>query len=85
MGFLMTKYHFLRIDMSDVPNLSNVVTLPVKRYVRFYKDFVECDFCGQQTRGRVYEGSQQVTCGSCSAVLIEVNHDQLDITFEPDF
>jgi hypothetical protein len=81
----MMNCHSRKINMSDVPDLSNVVTLPVKRYVRFYKDFVECDFCGQQTRGRVYEGSQQVTCGACNAVLIEVNHDQLDVMFEPDF
>ena len=33
-------------------------------YVRFYRDFIECDFCGQLTRGRVYEDSQEITCGS---------------------
>ena len=85
MGSLMMKYHFKEIKMSDVPNLDNVVILPVKRYVRFYRDYVECDFCGQQTRGRVYEGSQQVTCGACHSVLVEVNHDEIGVLFEPDF
>ncbi len=71
--------------MSDVPNLDNVVILPVKRYVRFYRSYHECDFCGQQTRGRVYEGTQQVTCGACDAVLIEAEHREIEIVFEPDF
>ena len=34
---------------------------------------------------RVYEGSQQVTCGACHSVLVEVNHDEIGVLFEPDF
>jgi len=85
MGSLMMNCHFRKADMSDVPNLDNVVILPVKRYVRFYRSYHECDFCGQQTRGRVYEGTQQVTCGACDAVLIEAEHREIEIVFEPDF
>jgi ribosomal protein S27E len=54
-----------------------------KPYVRFYRDFVECDFCGQLTRGRVYEDSQEITCGSCNATLWEFESD-IAIAFEPD-
>jgi len=36
-----------------------------QRFIRYYSDYVACDFCGEQTRGRVYESTQSVTCGSC--------------------
>jgi NAD-dependent dihydropyrimidine dehydrogenase PreA subunit len=41
-------------------------------FVRFYEEHIECDFCGQHTRGRVYDGTQCVLCGSCGHTLIEV-------------
>tara|TARA_R100001129_G_C5169762_1_gene204466 strand:- start:269 stop:484 length:216 start_codon:yes stop_codon:yes gene_type:complete len=55
--------------MSDVPNLDDVV-LKDRSYYNFYEAFIECDFCGQQTRGRVYTGSDNVKCGACDAVLL---------------
>ena len=54
-----------------------------KPYVRFYRDFIECDFCGQLTRGRVYEDSQEITCGSCHSTLWEFE-DDIAISFESD-
>jgi hypothetical protein len=41
-------------------------------FVRFYAEYIECDFCGEPTRGRVYDGEQEVVCGSCNRALIEV-------------
>lgn len=67
---------------SEWPN--NVVKLPKKDYVRFYDDFVECDFCGQQTRGRVYEGSQQIVCGACHTPFFEFYTEPGGITLELD-
>ena len=61
---------------------NNVIKLPKKDYVRFYDDFVECDFCGQQTRGRVYEGSQQIVCGACNAPFFEFYTEPGGITLE---
>ena len=29
-------------------------------FVRFYAEYIECDFCGEPTRGRVYDGEQEV-------------------------
>jgi hypothetical protein len=41
-------------------------------YVRHYEKFIECDFCGQQTRGRVYDDEpEKVYCGACNNVMIE--------------
>ena len=58
--------------MSDVPNLDDVV-LKDRSFHSFYEGFIECDFCGQQTRGRVYNGSSKVTCGACHAVLLDIS------------
>ncbi len=55
--------------MSDVPNLNDIV-LKDRSYFNFYEAFIDCDFCGQQTRGRVYNGSDNVKCGACDAVLL---------------
>ena len=60
--------------MSDVPNLDDVV-LKDRSYYNFYEGFIECDFCGQQTRGRVYNGSSEVKCGACHAVLLDISDE----------
>lgn len=48
------------------------------RYERYYIDFIECDFCGQSTKGRVYPHSLTVVCGSCHKPLKEVPHEEDD-------
>ncbi len=64
--------------MTKVISLSDRKSKP---YVRFYKDFIECDFCGEHTRGRVYEGSQEIVCGACNATLWEFE-DDVALSFE---
>ena len=61
--------------MSDVPNLDDVV-LKDRSYFNFYEGFIDCDFCGQQTRGRVYNGSHEVKCGACHSVLLTLTDVQ---------
>lgn len=35
-----------------------------------YNYYVECDFCGQHTRGRVYESAKtKVRCGACDRII----------------
>ncbi len=46
-----------------------------RRFVRFYVDYIDCDFCGQPTRGRVYDSTQEVTCGSCGKILLIVESE----------
>jgi len=42
-------------------------------YERYYKEYVNCDFCGQQTKGRIYvDQPTAVHCGACNRVMI--NH-----------
>jgi len=41
-------------------------------YIKLYEKFVDCDFCGQQTRGRVYDDEpEKAYCGSCNRVTVE--------------
>jgi len=41
-------------------------------YRRYYEDFVECDFCGAQTRGRVYRKKPtRVLCGACNRIILD--------------
>jgi hypothetical protein len=41
-------------------------------FLRYYDSHVTCDFCGQQTRGRLYEYSVDVVCGSCREAIATV-------------
>ncbi len=41
----------------------------IANYRRFYKSHVQCDFCGQLTRGRLFPSERVVRCGSCDRVL----------------
>lgn len=42
-----------------------------QEYERHYNEFVECDFCGQATRGRVYpERPIAVHCGACNRIIV---------------
>ncbi len=56
-------------------------------FVRFFADYVTCNACGNETRGRVYQESEQVVCSSCKAVLISMETDFAEMTvimFEPE-
>lgn len=44
-------------------------------FERYYIDFIECDFCGQSTRGRVYPHSLSVLCGACHKPLMELSDE----------
>jgi hypothetical protein len=54
------------------------VTKMSSTYVRFYKDFVPCDFCGQPSRGRVYDLTQRVVCGSCGEEWFSIDMVTVD-------
>ena len=48
------------------------MTKPETPYERYYKEYINCDFCGQQTRGRVYDDEpEKAYCGSCNRVIVE--------------
>ena len=61
-------------------------------FVRFFSDYVICDYCGVETRGRCYAETQQVVCSSCKGVLLDIDENMTDpregmmiVTFIPGF
>lgn len=46
------------------------------QFVQIYAKHIECDFCGQLTRGRVYQGSNVVVCGACNKPLMEFEDEE---------
>lgn len=63
----------------------NVIHIQSRRYVRFWPEHIECDFCGSLTRGRVYEDSGEVSCGACDSVIYEFPLTDPYIEFTPDY
>lgn len=42
-------------------------------FVRFFSDYVVCEHCGQDTRGRCYAETEQVVCSKCKGVLLDAS------------
>ena len=53
--------------------------------MRFFRNYVDCDWCGMQTRGRVYEETQTIVCSACRKPLLEIDEDvSYVLTLEED-
>jgi len=69
--------------------MTNVVKMRHNEFVRFFKEYIVCEECGEETRGRVYSESQQVVCSKCKGVLLdadaygEPNDGMLIVTYIP--
>lgn len=60
-----------------------------KEFVRFFKDYIICDHCGGETRGRCYSETEMVVCSKCNSVLLdarlmEEEDNTITILFTPD-
>ena len=56
-----------------------------RAFVRFFSDYVDCDWCSQPTRGRVYEESQSIICSVCRQPLLEISEeDSFVVVFDGD-
>jgi hypothetical protein len=67
--------------------MADVVDLEAQErdYVRFFRNYVDCDWCGMQTRGRVYEETQAIVCSACRKPLLEIDEDvSYVLTLEDD-
>lgn len=58
----------------------SVTKMTHNNFVRFFYDYVICDHCGEETRGRCYAETQRVICSKCKGVLLEVDEDTPDVT-----
>ena len=68
--------------------MTNVVNMNDRKFVRFFAEPVECEDCGKDTRGYVYEGSQQIICSHCRGVMLELERERITtemvIVFTPE-
>ena len=48
-------------------------------YIRYYEKHIDCDWCGRQTRGRIYKNRTDVSCGSCHRQLKEITKREIAI------
>ena len=65
--------------------MGKVINFERGPFVRFFKDYVDCGWCEQPTRGRVYEESQKIVCSVCNGVLLEIDDEPMVmLTFEED-
>tara|TARA_R110000850_G_scaffold24798_1_gene72114 strand:+ start:90 stop:266 length:177 start_codon:yes stop_codon:yes gene_type:complete len=47
-------------------------------YVKYYHDFIDCDWCGMMTRGRIYkEEPAHVRCGACDRELKKIDKKEI--------
>lgn len=58
----------------------SVTKMKHNNFVRFFSDYVICDHCGEDTRGRCYAETQQVVCSSCKGVLLDIDERMTDVT-----
>ena len=46
-------------------------------YTRHHPAFIECDFCGSLTRGRIYKVEPEIArCGACHRAIQTINPSQ---------
>ena len=51
--------------------ISNYDIRAMADYMPYWREAKPCDFCGQHTRGRIYEDEPDVVwCGSCRKPLV---------------
>jgi len=63
--------------MGDVLNLND------RHFVRFFSEPVDCDHCGMETHGYVYERMQSIICSKCREPLLVIeDKPTMVITFD---
>ena len=68
--------------------MSNLLKFDLKKrgFVLFFENYVECNWCDMETRGRCYEQTQAVVCSKCNQPLFVVDDEEtaFGISFELD-
>lgn len=68
--------------------VSNVIGINDRKFVRFFAEPVECEDCGEDTLGYVFENSQQIVCSHCRSVMLELERERVTtdmvIIFTPE-
>lgn len=68
--------------------MSNVINISDRNFVQFFAEPVECEDCGEDTLGYVFEQSQQIVCSHCRGVMLELERERVTtdmvIIFTPE-
>jgi len=51
--------------------MAQIKRLRRKEFVRFFTDYIICDHCGGETRGRCYAETEKVVCSICNEILLD--------------
>ena len=69
---------------SEAKCMADVIQFPSRRFVKFYSEPIECDFCNELTQCRVYEESQEIVCCKCNTPMFEFQSTEPQIIFTPE-
>ena len=68
--------------------MSNLLKFDLKKrgFVLFFENYVVCNWCDMETRGRCYEQTQAVVCSKCNQPLFVFDDEEtaFGISFELD-
>jgi len=58
--------------------MAQIKRLRRKEFVRFFADYIICDHCGGETRGRCYAETEKVVCSMCNEILLDARQMEED-------
>jgi uncharacterized protein (DUF983 family) len=68
--------------------MADVIDMKEYFSVRFFKRDILCGFCGNPTRGRVYDSGEAIVCTECGGPMMELESDDfagnMTIIFDPE-
>mgnify|MGYP002624621925 FL=1 len=65
--------------------MAKIIKFGERHVVHFFTNPVDCDWCGEETKGFVYEGMQSVVCSMCKQPLLIIeDKPTLIVTLEDD-
>ena len=53
--------------------MGDVVNIRDRHFVQFFTEPVDCDWCGQETHGYVFERMQSIVCSKCRQPLLVID------------
>lgn len=65
--------------------MAEIIKFGERHVVHFFTNPVDCDWCGEETKGFVYEGMQSIVCSLCKQPLLIIeDKPTFIVTLEDD-
>ena len=65
--------------------MADIIKFGERHVVHFFTEPVTCDWCGEETKGFVYEGMQSIVCSLCKQPLLIIeDKPTFIVTLEDD-